>query len=409
MVRPARAAGSHIDTGCFSLDVVSIFRIVRARWKIVVPILLVTVFAAARIYTDKSTQYGVTGTQLLVAGRGQPAADAEQVAGVGTELLQELLADDSMLEQLTEEGLSDEFEIEPTTGGSTLNLDVVGESPEQAVETAARLIELAPGLLEEALDVEQGSVAVTEAAPGGPETATEEAGGYLYSTVVVVGTSARVTLNPFPASLGTVRSLVEVAESLPFLMNVAETGADASFEVSGNVREAPLIEITVRSRHPDEAVGLHQFIVAELRAQLDALQAGALIDPDARTQLLTLVDAAYPVSTPTSQLRPVAAVIVLGSGFALGLATVIEAIAADRRRRRDRQGDLDLVPADETDDETAESDETTETAGVEIAGVAESGSEPVASDVDEPAGGEPVVTGRRNPRLVAGGRTARRR
>ena len=47
---------------------------------IVVPILLVTLIAAGMIYTDRSTNYWVSGTQSSSAGRGQALETAEEVA-----------------------------------------------------------------------------------------------------------------------------------------------------------------------------------------------------------------------------------------------------------------------------------------------------------------------------------------
>ena len=185
------------------------------------------------------------------------------------------------------------------------------------------------------MNADAGSVTVEQATTGSPDDAEEVGDGtYRYSTVIVVGPAARVTLNPFPASLATVRSLVAVAESLPFLVEVSEAGADATFEVTGNVRETPLMDISVSAASPDEAIESHEIIVGELQDELDDLQAGALIDAEARTQMLPLVEATYPIATATSQVRPVAAIVVLGSGLAVGLATLLEAFAADRRRRR---------------------------------------------------------------------------
>ena len=133
-----------------TLDLLSILRIARARWKVVVPILLVTFIAAAMIYKDKSTSYAVTGSELLVAGRGQ-ATETDEVAGVGADLLDELLMQPPILRQLTEEDLSTSYDLELSETGTTLRLEVIGESAEQAVDTAARLVEFAPDLLEESL------------------------------------------------------------------------------------------------------------------------------------------------------------------------------------------------------------------------------------------------------------------
>ena len=317
------------------MDLLTIMRIARARWKIVVPILLVTFIAAAMIYKDKTTSYAVTGTELLVAGRGQ-ATEAGEVAVVSADLLDELLMQPPILRQLTAEELSTTYDLELSETGTTLHLEVIGASAEQAVDTAARLVELAPDLLEESLgETDAGSVTIEQATTGSPDDAEPVGDGtFRYSTVIVVGPAPRVTLNPFPASLATVRSLVAVAESLPFLVTVSEAGADAAFEVVGNVREAPLIDVAVSSASPDEAIESHEIIVSELQNELDDLQAGALIDAEARTQMLPLVDATYPIATATSQVRPVAAIVVLGSGLAVGLATLLEAFAADRRRRR---------------------------------------------------------------------------
>jgi hypothetical protein len=393
---------------------------------IVVPILLVTLVWAGVIYTDRSTNYSVSGTELLVAGRGQALEAAEEVAGVGADLLDDLLMQPPVLRQLTSDGLSTDFALELSETGTTLGLEVVGDSAEQAVDTAARLVELAPELLAESLGDRAELITVEQATAGSPDDAEAVGDGtFRYSTVIVVAPAARVTLNPFPANIATLRSLVAVAESLPFLVEVGETSTDATFEVTANVREAPLMDITVWAPSPDTVMEVHQFIVGELRTELDGLQADALIDPDGRTQMQTLVEAAFPVATPTSQVRPVAAVVVLGSGLALGLATLAEAIAADRRRRgaKGRKRDPLLTTDAEIDEAMALGSAEQKAAEQKPAEqrsadqkpadqkpaapppAAQKPTEqkpteqkPVGKPRDEPTGGEPIVTGGRESR-----------
>ncbi len=302
-----------------------------------------------------------------------------------------------ILRQLTEEDLSTSYDLELSETGTTLRLEVIGESAEQAVDTAARLVEFAPDLLDESLgEVDAGSVTVEQATTGSPDDAEEVGDGtYRYSTVIVVGPAARVTLNPFPASLATVRSLVAVAESLPFLVEVSEAGADATFEVTGNVRETPLMDISVSAASPDEAIESHEIIVGELQNELDDLQAGALIEAEARTQMFPLVEATYPIATASSQVRPVAAIVVLGSGLAIGLATLLEAFAADRRRRRDLTSDPDGFASamDETHAAVIDNAGAEFADGGDVEPVVESVEAPVFESVEATAGpvDEPVA------------------
>lgn len=303
---------------------------------IIVPVLVLTLAVAAKIYSDRSTTYWATGTELLVAGRGQAsAADQVEIANVGIDLLEDLWTQPSTLRQLTSDGLSNTFRVEVSETGPTLRLEVTGDSAEQAVATAERLVELAPQLLVESLGEQDAEhLTVEQAVAGTPEDAEPAADGtFTYSTVIVVGTSPRTTLNPFPASLATVRSLVTIANSLPFQAAVGQAIPGATFEVTGNVREAPMLSVTAWAPTDDGALAAHQFVLETLRTELDTLQANAVIDADARTQMQTLVPATFAVPTPTSKVRPVAAVVVLGSGLAIGLATLVEAIAAERRRR----------------------------------------------------------------------------
>jgi hypothetical protein len=197
---------------------------------------------------------------------------------------------------------------------------------------------------------------------------------------------------------------VAVAESLPFLVEVGENSSDATFEVTANVREAPLMDIRVWAPSPDTAMEVHQFIVGELRTELDGLQADALIDPVGRTQMQTLVEAAFPVATATSQVRPVAAVVVLGSGLALGLATLAEAIAADRRRRGVKGRGDPLPTTDGEADEAmalgsaAQKPAAQTPADQKPAAQKPTEQKPVGKPRDEPTGGEPIVTGGRESR-----------
>ena len=152
-----------------------------------------------------------------------------------------------ILRQLEEQDLSTTYDLELSETGTTLRLEVIGESAEQAVDTAARLVEFAPDLLDESLgEVDAGSVTVEQATTGAPTTPRRSATGrFATRRSSSVGPAARVTLNPFPASLATLRSLVAVAESVPFLVEVSEAGAGATFEVTANVRETPLMDISV--------------------------------------------------------------------------------------------------------------------------------------------------------------------
>jgi hypothetical protein len=204
--------------------------------------------AAGKLYTDKSESYAVAGTELLVAGRGQvTAADQVDLAGVGAALLDELLTGPSILRQLASDGLSDTFDLTLSETGTTLAVEVIGDSPEQAVDTVERLVDLAPELLEESLGERAAqSLSVEQAIVGSPEDASAVRDGtYRYASVIVVGTAPRSTLNPVPASLAAVRSLLTVASSPSCATKVGAASRDATFAVTNNVREAPLISITV--------------------------------------------------------------------------------------------------------------------------------------------------------------------
>ena len=309
-----------------------------------------------------------------------PQTDQVEVAAVGADLLDDLLTQPSTLRQLTADGLSETFTLSLSEAGTTLRLEVIGDSAQQAVDTAARIVELAPGLLEESLGERSAeSIAVEQAVVGSPEDATQaDDGTYRYSTVIVVSAVPRGVNNPFPASLATVRSLEALARSIPFRIDVSQMSAGATFEVRGDVRETPLVDITVWAPTPEAALEAHQFIVARLRAELDALQASGDVAPESRTQMRTLVEASQVVATPTSQIRPVAVVVILGTGLAIALATVVEAIAADRRRRRSVGGGRQPGQVAETVDHDVPAQEV-------------SVGQPFADRLDEIAETEPVV------------------
>lgn len=319
------------------MDLISIFRIALKRWKIVVPVLLLTVAAAARLYTDQSTSYSVAGTQLLMSGRGSQDGQAENAVGVATDLLDDLLLQPAVRQQLTDDGLSGNYEVEVSPTGRTARLDVFGISPEQAVATADALVALAPEMLSETLGSRAADrLAVEQATAAGAENATQEAdGSFRYSTVIVVGTSRPDVNTPFPAGLGTVRLMTVITGSTPFRLQFQEANPTATFEVDRNIRESPILQIVAGAPTPEEAITAHRWVVRALGDELDQLQADASVEADRRTQWWTLVEAAYPMPTATSRVRPAAAATVLGTGLAIGLATVVEAVAADRRRRRE--------------------------------------------------------------------------
>ena len=174
---------------------------------IVVPILLVTLVAAGMIYSDRSTNYWVTGTQLLVAGHGQTLPAAQEVAGVGADLLDDLLVQPPVLRQTESDGLSTDFALELSETGTTLGLDVVGDSAEQAVDTAARLVELAPEVLAESLGDRAELITVEQATAGSPDDAEAVGdGSFRYSTVIVVARPASHSIPSRPTSRRFVRS-----------------------------------------------------------------------------------------------------------------------------------------------------------------------------------------------------------
>ena len=97
----------------------------------------------------------------------------------------------------------------------------------------------------------------------------------------------------------------------------------------------------------------------------------------------------------TSQVRPVAAVVVLGSGLAIGLATLLEAFAADRRRRRATTPDPDGVAfaVDETHAAVIDNTGAEFADGGDVEPVVESVEAPGAESVEATAGpvDEPVA------------------
>lgn len=320
------------------MDLLSIIRLMIRRWAVVVPVLLLTFGAVIYLMANRATDYSMSGSYLLVSGEvlNPPSARVEPPAAA--DALRSQLLQRSVKQQLIDEGLSGDYSVTVSDTGTSLSVVIRAEAAEIVLDTAVRLVDLAPELLAEAYDESAATISVRSLTDLSDDTNISPEGEgdgqrFVVTLALLVGPGSSDSGNPFPANLGTVRSLTRLADSVEFANGVGEDTSLTSYAVTGEVREVPIVDITVTAASGDGAREGYAYVRDAIAARLNRLQDDNDVENEVRTSMRHVVEPADVEVNPASVIRPVAGIVVLGGGLAVALAALAETIMFSGRLR----------------------------------------------------------------------------
>jgi capsular polysaccharide biosynthesis protein len=316
------------------VDLVEVFRLMLRRWPVVAPILMLTCLLGVLLIVGRADAYTATGLYYLSTDQTSPERETLDPF-VAAESLSELYDRPSVRSDLVAAGLSQDFTTQLSETASVVNLTIRAGSPEQAQASAQRLVELGQTLLTSAFGEDRmASVRIRSLVePRTTDATGNDDGTYTIETTVVLTAVPTNRSNPFPPTTGTARSLLELAGSDEFKSIVKSVDPTATFLVATSEDgSGPILSVDATARSPQAARQVHGEIVSALQRHLTRLQNQEQVRADIRTSLQTMLEPSAPVLTPTSVVRPLAGVTLLGGALAVGAAILLETVATNRRR-----------------------------------------------------------------------------
>ena len=315
------------------MDLFALLRLIVRRWWVVVPVIAITVGALAQMVSNRSADYQVQGTYLLL-GSSEGAA---QDPAVATEALGDLLARPSIAGELAADGLSSTYDVSVGRTLTSLRLVIDAETPELTVSTAERVIEIADELLGQTFQ-QGGTPTVTARVLTTPQISdTVAAGnGYRLTSTLVVSPVETGAGNPFPASSPTVQTLMVLA-----------TAARRSDQRRICLSRRGLRDHQPGSRGADDwdlgdcaiaGIGIRGLPIC---AGAGGRRLGEVAGHQQRgtgqpNRATPIVEPSVPFITPASVVRPAAGVVLLSCGFAVALAALADALVTRRTGKRGR-------------------------------------------------------------------------
>ena len=184
------------------------------------------------------------------------------------------------------------------------------------MSTAERLVSTVDDLVSQTFSENDMAVGARVLTAPDVDDAVEIADGYRITVTLIVSAVDVNVVNPFPASPATVQSLIALANSPEVQMRVASTSRELDTEIVNQVREAPMIAISVTAPAPDQAVEGYAYVYEQVADSLSRLQDANNVPPANQTALQAIVQPTVPYMTPASVVRPAAGVVLLGVGLA---------------------------------------------------------------------------------------------
>jgi hypothetical protein len=288
------------------------------------------------LIAGRADAYTTTGLYYLATDQTNPENRETLDPFVAAESLYELYDRPSVRSDLVAAGLSPDFTAQLSETASVVNVTIRGNSPEQAQETAERLAQFGLTLLTDAFGEDRmESVRIGSLVePRITDATGNDDGSYTIETTIVLTAVPTNRSNPFPPTTGTVRSLLELASSEEFKSIVKSVDRSATFLVTTTEDgSAPILTVEATASSPPIVRQVHGEIVNALQSHLTRLQDQEQVRADIRTSLQTLLEPSAAIRTPTSVVRPLAGITLLGGSLAVGAAIFLESVARNRRRR----------------------------------------------------------------------------
>jgi hypothetical protein len=327
------------------MDLLDVLKLVRRRWPVVLPIVVLTLLVGARMVTTRPSSYASSSSYFLTSVStevGPEPLDPVVVANLAPALYGSGFA----RANVTESGFVDTFQVTAVPDNPVIRFTVDAPSADLAVGTVEHLISVGPALLERAFDAAGGTVALATVTPPDIADVTEnDDGTYRLTSTVSVSQVATDRFNPFPPGIDTLDWMSAIASDPALARQVAEVDPSATFTVAPSEgRRAPILRTSVTASSPELAYEVHEVVIGRLEGELEALQTEAGVGPEVRTGFRSLLPPSDPVLTATSIVRSLAGVVVLGGGLALGSAIVADAFVMRRRMRTAKPTEVSGAP-----------------------------------------------------------------
>jgi hypothetical protein len=329
------------------MDFLDVILIILRRWKIVLPILLLTGVAAGETLARHKATYEATGSLLAEAAGPQIIANPAQPSkglsvGVAANLLSERLSSSTLKDQVRAQGGPARYTVRVDQLGGLVQIDATDIRADIVIATLKAVLNIAP----QELASLQGSLelpekdrstlgvltmpAVTDVRPLPDGTVTATGTAVIFPPGQQPG-----TYNPYDASGFTTRVLVESMHSVAAVQAVHAHGAVPNYTVTRIARdEAPVLSVVAAGATRVQTMNTFRATVAVLQETLDDLQNKAGASKDQRTVLTPLAVPAGASVASASVVRTLVALTALGVVLAGGLAVFFESLSVARRRRR---------------------------------------------------------------------------
>jgi hypothetical protein len=320
------------------MDIITLLKIMRRRWLVVVPVLVVAATAGALLVGRERTQYTATGTVLLMVNSqtARTAGGNDEVApSLASVALASALQRPPVRDELTARNLTSDYDAVADPEAAVVTVSVTGDDAQDVLDTAHVLAEMAPAVLGQVTGSEAASsvrVDVLGAPVLADVTFDPTTGKYSVDVTLAVASTGTVG-NPFPPSGSTMVTLAELARRLDVLEAVRDVVPSGEYNVSDSSRStAPILAITTLADQAADVPRAWSIVVDQLESRLAQLQTDAGVPVDEQTVLTTLVPPQEVLRTSSSIVRPAAAVGLLGISAACG-AAILTDLVLERRKQ----------------------------------------------------------------------------
>lgn len=315
------------------MDVLTVLQTIVRRWKIVAPIVVVTLLVAFVVGTGTDPEYEADGTVLLVSGVSAPSS-ADSGAVVTAPVFAEVLRSKEVSDRLSQAGATVPFKVEVDRATSILRVTATSDDPAaniRTVETVLDNLDEELVRLEEAAGVAGGNVELLLRPSDQPAAGSPSATGSAFLVP-----SGEGTPNPYPPSGYTTRILEQIMLGPEARQRVAAlAGGSAAFEVAQHPRDpAPIMSISVLATDGGLAERTFHAVKTTLDGVLEERQEEAGVDARNRTRVNVLTAPVGAVKTSGTLVKSVVIVIGLGLIAAATAAILVESIMASRTTRR---------------------------------------------------------------------------
>ncbi len=320
----------------------TLLRTMGRRWRIVAPILMVTVLLITVIVGISATTYASDGSLLLVSSSEEGIAQeiAPEVAvGVLVNTLRQPTTSRSLVgaDNVT-------YQTSVDDSGVVVSIQFTGADSVQIAAVAQRVLDAVPGLVQRGLgDRAAESIRITPlstpsaddvvlVSPGPTADGVPAPPQPTLSVSLAVLSASTAGSNSLDADTSTARAVVDLVRRPAVALAVDQVAPGASFEANLDERPvSPIVLISIETERADQIGPAFDAMLGAINTELALLQESAGTTTVERTVAIELDPPRAGTQSSTDSLRAALALAVLGLAIA-----ALAAVAADTRVMRAR-------------------------------------------------------------------------